>query len=39
MKENFPTFKHKMCKKVARLTRVIFLLNTKNDEAEEAFKV
>jgi hypothetical protein len=23
---------HKMCKKVAQLTKVIFYLNTKNDE-------
>lgn len=25
---------HKMCKKVAQLTKVIFYLNTKNDEYE-----
>jgi len=31
---DFPDYKHKMSKKVARLTRVIFILNTKNDEAE-----
>jgi len=30
----FPDLHHKMCKKVARLTRVIFILNTKNDEHE-----
>jgi len=28
----FPDLHHKMSKKVARLTRVIFILNTKNDE-------
>ena len=30
---------HKMCKKVAQLTRVIFFLNTKNDEYEQNLKV
>lgn len=29
---------HKMCKKVAQLTRVIFYLNTKNDEYESNLK-
>jgi len=29
----------KMCKKVAQLTRVIFFLNTKNDEYEQNLKV
>jgi hypothetical protein len=28
-----------MCKKVAQLTRVIFFLNTKNDEYESNLKV
>ena len=38
MSENFPSFTHKMCKKVARLTRVVFILNTKNDESEQNHK-
>lgn len=29
---------HKMCKKVAQLTKVIFYLNTKNDEYESNLK-
>ena len=29
---------HKMCKKIAQLTKVIFHLNTKNDEAGEHLK-
>ena len=32
--EDFSEFQHKMCKKVAQLTKVIFHLNTKNDEYE-----
>lgn len=28
-----------MCKKVARLTRVIFILNTKNDENDVTIKI
>ena len=32
MKGKIPDFHHKMCKKVARLTRVIFILNTKVDD-------
>jgi len=32
MPGKFPDLHHKMSKKVARLTRVIFILNTKNDE-------
>ena len=35
----FPDLHHKMCKKVARLTRVIFILNTKNDEHEMTIKI
>jgi hypothetical protein len=35
----FPDLHHKMCKKVARLTRVIFILNTKNDENDVNVKV
>jgi len=38
MKENFPSFQHKMCKKVARLTRVVFILNTSKDESEVNFQ-
>lgn len=29
---------HKMCKKVAQLTKVIFYLNTKNDDYESNLK-
>ena len=41
MKNNkgFPDLHHKMSKKVARLTRVIFILNTKNDENDLTMKV
>jgi hypothetical protein len=35
----FPDLHHKMCKKVARLTRVIFILNTKNDEQSLNIKI
>ncbi len=35
----FPDLHHKMSKKVARLTRVIFILNTKNDENDVTMKV
>jgi hypothetical protein len=31
-------WQQKMCKKVARLTKVIFMLNTKNDEYESNLK-
>lgn len=31
---DYGEFQHKMCKKVAQLTKVIFHLNTKNDEYE-----
>ena len=34
----FPDLHHKMSKKVARLTRVIFILNTKNDDSELVLK-
>ena len=39
MKAGFPDLHHKMCKKVARLTRVIFILNTKNDEHDLTQKI
>ena len=29
---------HRLCKKIAQLTKVIFLLNTKNDEYENNLK-
>ena len=35
----FPDLHHKMSKKVARLTRVIFILNTKNDEHDLTQKI
>ena len=35
MAENISDLHHKMCKKVAQLTKVIFYLNTKNDEYEQ----
>jgi len=38
MTEDFPDFHHKMSKKVAQLTKVIFHLNTKNDEYEYNIK-
>lgn len=34
MQEEFPDLHHKMSKKIAQLTKVIFHLNTKNDENE-----
>ncbi len=34
----FPDLHHKMSKKVARLTRVIFILNTKNDENDSDYE-
>lgn len=34
MNENPTELHYKMCKKVAQLTKVIFLLNTKNGEYE-----
>ena len=39
MSKGFPDFHHKMSKKVARLTRVIFILNTKNDENDLTLKI
>lgn len=38
MTDNFSDLHHKMCKKVAQLTKVIFFLNTKNDEYEQNLK-
>jgi hypothetical protein len=38
MNENPVELHHKMCKKVAQLTKVIFYLNTKNDEYESNLK-
>lgn len=32
--DSFEDYKYKMCKKIAQLTKVIFHLNTKNDEYE-----
>lgn len=36
MTEIIPDLHHKMCKKVAQLTKVIFYLNTKNDDYERS---
>lgn len=36
--DNFTELHHRMCKKVAQLTKVIFFLNTKNDEYESNLK-
>lgn len=36
--DNFGEVHHRMCKKVAQLTKVIFFLNTKNDEYESNLK-
>ena len=38
MNESPAELHHKMCKKVAQLTKVIFYLNTKNDEYESNLK-
>ena len=38
MNESTAELHHKMCKKVAQLTKVIFYLNTKNDEYESNLK-
>ena len=38
MNETPAELHHKMCKKVAQLTKVIFYLNTKNDEYESNLK-
>lgn len=38
MSETAAELHHKMCKKVAQLTRVIFYLNTKNDDYENNIK-
>jgi len=32
MRKGFPDFHHKMSKKIAQLTKVIYQLNTKNDD-------
>jgi K+/H+ antiporter YhaU regulatory subunit KhtT len=34
----FPDFHHKMSKKIAQLTKVIYALNTKNDDHEYQLK-
>jgi hypothetical protein len=38
MSESAAELHHKMCKKVAQLTKVIFYLNTKNDDYESNLK-
>ena len=32
LRKGFPDFHHKMSKKIAQLTKVIYQLNTKNDD-------
>ena len=38
MQAGFPDFHHKMSKKIAQLTKVIYHLNTKNDDHEYQLK-
>lgn len=38
IQNGFPDFHHKMSKKIAQLTKVIFHLNTKNDDHEFQLK-
>lgn len=38
MGDEFPDLHHKMSKKIAQLTRVIFYLNSKNDENDHNIK-
>lgn len=38
IQNGFPDFHHKMSKKIAQLTKVIYHLNTKNDDHEQQLK-